>query len=294
MPISVIPFPQIDPVAVTIPLGFVDLPIRWYALAYIAGLLLGWRLCVWLVKRPALWPENRAPMTPAQPEELLTWMTLGVVLGGRIGFVLFYAPLHFIQNPLDALQIWQGGMSFHGGFLGVIVGVILFCRVRGLPLLQVGDAVALATPLGIFFGRMANFINGELWGRPTDVPWAMVFPAAGPEPRHPSQLYEGALEGMILGLVMWWLAVRKDWLKWPGAMIGVFFIGYGLGRTVAENFRQGNMEFMSPNNPVGQVIRFGSAPDSLGFTMGQVLSMPMLAVGAAFLWLAFRRRQPVA
>lgn len=291
MSMFVIPFPQIDPVAVTIPLGIVDLPIRWYALAYIVGLILGWRLCVLLMRRPKLWPGNAAPMTPAQPEELLTWMTLGVVIGGRLGFVLFYNPLHFLENPAQVLQVWQGGMSFHGGFIGVMLGVIFYARSKALPLLQVGDAVALAAPTGLLFGRIANFINGELWGRPTDVFWAMVFPAAGPEPRHPSQLYEAALEGLLLGLVMWWLAWARGWLKWPGAMIGLFFIGYGAGRTIAENFRQGNLEFVTPDNPVGQVIRFGTGPEAFGLTMGQVLSLPMVAIGAVFLWIAFGRRR---
>ncbi|MEM6905966.1 MAG: prolipoprotein diacylglyceryl transferase, partial [Pseudomonadota bacterium] len=201
---AAIPFPEIDPALFTIELGGFEFALRWYALAYIAGLLIGWWLCVRLVKRPTLWPGNKSPMTPAQPEELLTWMVLGVIVGGRLGFVLFYNPSHFVTHPWEIPQIWQGGMSFHGGFLGVIVATIFYTRSKSIPLLQAGDAVALAAPVGIFLGRLANFINGELWGRPTDVPWGMVFPsveAAGlsyPQllpggenvPRHPSQLYE--------------------------------------------------------------------------------------------------------
>ncbi len=215
--IFAIPFPDIDPALFTLAIGGFEFSLRWYALAYIAGLVLGWRLMVRLMRRPALWPNDTAPMSPAQPEELLTWMILSVILGGRLGYVIFYNPGHFLANPADILKIWQGGMSFHGGFIGVIAGVFLFTRRHRMPLLQAGDAVALAAPAGLFFGRLANFINGELWGRVTDVPWAMVFPAAGPEPRHPSQLYEAALEGLVLGAVMWVLASRRGWLKRPGA-----------------------------------------------------------------------------
>ena len=286
----VLPYPEIDPALFTIELGGMAFSLRWYALAYIAGLVLGWRMMVWLMRRERLWPAGRAPMTPAQPEELLTWMVVGVVLGGRLGFVVFYNPGYYLDNPLEALMLWQGGMSFHGGFIGVIAGVVLFCRSRALPLLQVGDAVALAAPPGILFGRIANFINAELWGRPTDVPWAMVFPGTGGQPRHPSQLYEAALEGLLLGLVMWGLALGARWLRRPGAVTGLFLAGYGLARALVENFRQGDPQFVTPDNPAGQVIRFGAGPEALGLTMGQVLSLPMLAVGAAFLAIAFRRR----
>ena len=279
MPIFAIPFPQIDPALFTIALGGFEFSLRWYALAYIAGLVLGWRLMVRLMRRPQLWPGDKAPMTPAQPEELLTWMILGVILGGRLGYVVFYNPGYFFDHPAEILQVWQGGMSFHGGFIGVIVSLILFARTRGMPLLQAGDAVALAAPVGLFFGRLANFINGELWGRVTDVPWAMVFPAAGPEARHPSQLYEAGLEGLLLGAVMWGLALKGGWLKRPGSVIGVFFIGYGLARSVVENFRQWDAQ-------LGYMIEIGSG----GLTMGQMLSLPMVAIGLGFIWNARRRR----
>ena len=276
-----IPFPNIDPALFTIAFGGFEFSLRWYALAYIAGLIIGWRLIVMLMRRPQLWPNDRAPMKPETPEDLLTWMILGVLLGGRLGYVVFYDPGHFLANPADIVKIWQGGMSFHGGFIGVILGLVLFTHRRNLSLLQVGDAVALSAPLGLFFGRLANFINGELWGRVTDVPWGMVFPNAGPEPRHPSQLYEAGLEGLLLGAVMWLLAVRYGWLKRPGAVIGVFFIGYGLARSLVENFRQWDSQ-------IGYVFEIGWG----GLTMGQVLSMPMILIGLAFV-LTARRPDPV-
>jgi len=279
MPTLVIPYPDIDPALFTIALGSFEFSLRWYSLAYIAGLILGWRMIVWLVRRPKLWPGNKAPMTAEQPEDLLTWMILGVILGGRLGYVIFYNPAYFLANPGDILKVWEGGMSFHGGFLGVILGVYLFARRRSIPLLQISDAVALAAPAGLFFGRLANFINGELWGRVTDVPWAMVFPGAGPEPRHPSQLYEAGLEGLVLGAVIWWLALSRGWLRRPGAVTGMFFLGYGLARTLIENFRQWDAQ-------IGYVIEIGSG----GLTMGQMLSMPMVLIGLGFIWYAWRRR----
>ena len=272
-----IPFPDIDPALFTLAVGGIEFSLRWYALAYIGGLLLGWRLMVRLMRRPGLWPANKAPMTPAQPEELLTWMILGVILGGRLGYVIFYQPGYFLDHPGEILRVWEGGMSFHGGFIGVIVSLILYARARGMPLLQAGDAVALAAPAGLFFGRLANFVNGELWGRVTDVPWAMVFPGAGPEPRHPSQLYEAGLEGLLLGAVMWGLALSRGWLKRPGSVIGVFFIGYGLARSVVENFRQWDAQ-------LGYMIEIGSG----GLTMGQMLSLPMVLIGLGFIWNARR------
>jgi len=294
MPILAIPYPEIDPEIFSIDIGGFQFALRWYALAYIAGLLIGWRICVRLMRAPGLWPGNRAPMTPAQPEELLTWMVLGVIIGGRLGFVLFYNPVYFMAHPAEILMLWQGGMSFHGGFIGVIAGVILFCRVKELPILQVADAVALAAPVGLFFGRLANFINGELWGRTTSVSWGMVFPNAGPLPRHPSQLYEATLEGILLFCVLMALALGRHWLKRPGAITGMFFIGYGLARTFVENFREGNAEFMSPGNPAGHIIRFGAGPEAGGLTMGQVLSIPMILIGALFMIYAFSRPEPAA
>lgn len=283
----VLPFPQIDPALFTVAVGDFEFSLRWYALAYIGGLVIGWRLMVMLMRREHLWPGARAPMSPAAPEDLLTWMVVGVVLGGRFGFVLFYNPGHYLANPLDALKLWEGGMSFHGGFLGVILAVILFCRVRALPLMQVADGVALAAPAGIFLGRIANFINAELWGRPSDVPWAMVFPTADDQPRHPSQLYQAGLEGLLLFAVIWVVALRGG-LKRPGTVTGLFFLIYGLSRTVVENFRQGDLQFVTPDNPNGQFWRFGAGPEAFGLTMGQILSLPMIAIGIGFLLWARR------
>lgn len=280
----VLPFPSIDPAIVSVEVFGLTLALRWYALAYIAGLVLAWRYVRSLMKRPALWPRAQAPMTPDQPEELLTWMVLGVVLGGRLGYVLFYQPAYFAANPAEILQVWSGGMSFHGGFLGVVAGVALYCRGRGLAVLQVGDAVAMAAPIGLLLGRLANFINAELWGRVTDAPWAMVFPNAGPLPRHPSQLYEAVLEGAVLFLALWWIGTRRGGLMRPGAMIGLFLIGYGAARSVVELFRQPDASFAGPGNPLGHAVQLGAG---YGLTMGQVLSIPMIAVGIA---LALRAR----
>ena len=284
----VIPFPDIDPALFTLDLGGFQFSLRWYALAYIAGLLIGWRLMVRLMKRPALWPQAKAPMKPEQPEELLTWMVIAVVLGGRAGYVLFYDFGRFLQDPLQIVKIWEGGMSFHGGFLGVILATILYTRAKKQPLLQVGDAVALAAPVGLLLGRLANFINGELYGRVTDVSWAMRFPLPHPEtgardwtnltePRHPSQLYEAVLEGAVLLIVLWMLALLFGWLKRPGAITGMFFIGYGAARFFVEFFRE-------PDQQLAQMAR------DLGLSMGQILSLPMIAIGLVFLWVGFRRR----
>ncbi|MEM1297853.1 MAG: prolipoprotein diacylglyceryl transferase [Pseudomonadota bacterium] len=296
----VLPFPDIDPALFTLSLGSFEFSLRWYALAYIVGLVVGWRLMVWLMRRPVLWPGQKAPMTTEQPEALLTWMVLGVILGGRVGYVLFYQPGYFVENPMAIIAVWEGGMSFHGGFLGVIVATILFTRMHKIPLLQAGDAVALAAPFGILLGRLANFINGELYGRATDVAWAIQFPThnadgsrnwdALTEPRHPSQLYEAGLEGLLLFAVMWWLAVRAGWLKRPGRLIGVFFMGYGAARAFVENFRQGDPQFVSAANPNGQYWRFGEGADAFGLTMGQILSLPMVAIGIGFLLVAWRHR----
>lgn len=285
---AILPFPDIDPALFTIEFGDFQFSLRWYALAYIAGLLIAWRLMVALMRRPALWPANKAPMKPEQPEELLTWMVLAVVLGGRAGYVLFYDFGRFLDDPLQIVKIWEGGMSFHGGFLGVILATILYTRAKAMPLLQVADGVALATPFGLFLGRLANFINGELYGRVTDVAWAMRFPLHDPqtggrdwtnltEPRHPSQLYEAALEGALLFAVMWLLATRGGWLKRPGALTGVFFLGYGLARFTVEFFRE-------PDAHLADMAR------DLGLSMGQILTLPMLVVGVGFLVVGFRRR----
>jgi phosphatidylglycerol:prolipoprotein diacylglycerol transferase len=290
-----LPFPDIDPVLFSVEILGVELALRWYALAYIAGLVLGWRYIAWLCARPALW-GGRSPMEPTRAEDLLTWMVIGVILGGRLGFVLFYQPGYFAAHPAEILAVWKGGMSFHGGFLGVVAATWGFARKNGVDPLRLGDGVAAAAPIGLLFGRLANFVNGELWGRPTEVPWAVVFPAADCPPpwplacgRHPSQLYEAALEGLVLGLLLF-LAIRRGALARPGRVMGLFLVGYGLARLVVEAFRQADAQFVTDLNPFGHVIAVGS----WGLSMGQILSLPMLAAGIALLVLAPRPPQQPA
>ena len=288
------PFPDIDPVLVSFRLGGIEFAIRWYALAYIAGLLLGWRYVVWLCRRPALW-GGRAPMPAERADDLLTWMILGVILGGRIGYVLFYQPAYFAQNPSEILAVWQGGMSFHGGLIGVATGVVGFSLRNGYRILSVGDAVSAAAPIGLFFGRLANFINAELWGRPSHAPWAVVFPGeaaqacppdwVGPCARHPSQLYEAGLEGLVLFLILAF-AIRAGALARPGRIFGLLLVGYSLARMVVELFRQADPQFVTPGNPHGHVLQFGA---EYGLTMGQILSLPMLALGLVLVALSMRR-----
>src|ERR1700675_39905 len=237
MPLFVIPFPALD--RGLVPRARVSIP--WYALAYIFGILLGWVYARALVRSSRLWggnsSKNLAPMTLVDFDDFVLWVTLGIILGGRIGYVLFYNLPHFAAHPIEIVQLWSGGMSFHGGFTGCVVAVLLFARKRGLPILSLGDITCAVGPIGIFLGRIANFINGELWGRPADVPWAMVFPGGGPLPRHPSQLYEAALEGLLL-LAVLALLMRAGALKRPGLIIGAFAVVYAIARTTSEFFRE--------------------------------------------------------
>ena len=255
-------FPNLDPVIVS----FGPIAIRWYALAYVVGLVLGWRYMRYLAKGAVPGLDQRAA------DDFLVWCTLGVILGGRLGYVIFYQPGYFIDHPGQIPVIWQGGMSFHGGMLGVVGALLLFARLRKLNVLAVADAAACAVPIGLFFGRIANFINGELYGRASGVSWAMVFPGGGPAPRHPSQLYEAFLEGLILFIILTLLVFVLGAGRRPGLLTGVFLIGYGLARIVAELFRE-------PDAFLGFI--FG------GISMGQILSLPMLAFG---LYLALRTR----
>jgi phosphatidylglycerol:prolipoprotein diacylglycerol transferase len=258
-----IPFPQLDPIIVQ--LG--PFAIRWYALAYIVGLLLGWRLVRRLVMRPG-WT-----MTGEAVDDLLFYTTLGVILGGRIGYVIFYNLAHYVSHPLDILAVWHGGMSFHGGLIGVVIGAWWFSRKQRIPVLEVGDALAVATPIGLFLGRLANFVNGELWGRPTDVPWAMVFPTGGPIPRHPSQLYEAALEGVVLFVIMQIFGWRPRRPGCDGLLGGIFLTGYATFRFFVEFFRE-------PDAQLGFIISW--------LTMGQILCIPMFLAGV-FLIVRARR-----
>jgi phosphatidylglycerol:prolipoprotein diacylglycerol transferase len=253
-------FPNIDPVAIE--LG--PLQIRWYALAYIAGLVLGWRYALYLAGRS---PHG---IKRQDVDDFLSWATLGVVLGGRLGYVLFYKPGYYLYHPLEIFAVWHGGMSFHGGALGVIIAIIWFCRRRGIPMFAFGDLICCAAPIGLFFGRIANFINGELWGRVTDVPWGIIFPTGGPFARHPSQLYQAAMEGLLLFAVLTLLQFGTRLRDKPGALSGVFLLGYALARVVGELFRE-------PDAHLGYLV--------LGTTMGQLLSIPLALAG---LWLIFR------
>ncbi|UWQ02411.1 prolipoprotein diacylglyceryl transferase [Aliiroseovarius crassostreae] len=292
--IMAIPFPALTPEIFTIELGPISFALRWYAMGYLVGIAIGWWIIAQALKRPALWRAG-PPMERAQLEDLATWIVLGIIGGGRLGFVLFYQPDYYLSNPVEILKVWQGGMSFHGGFLGVIAAVFFWSRRRGLPVASVADCLAIAAPIGIGLVRIANFINAELWGRPTDLPWGVIFPgeaaqtcanlANGACARHPSQLYEAALEGTVLAAVLLHLAFRSGWLKRPGALTGGFFLGYGLARFTVEFFRLADAQFISADNPFGHVIRLGD----YGITMGQTLTLPMIVIGAATLIWAFRR-----
>ncbi|MGO4526888.1 prolipoprotein diacylglyceryl transferase [Microvirga sp. 2MCAF35] len=273
MPLS---FPLIDPVAISIG----PFAIRWYALAYVAGLLGGWFYAKRLAAKAELWGGSKQPK-PMDVDDLIVWVALGVVLGGRIGYVLFYNLGSYLSHPLEIFAIWRGGMSFHGGFLGSVLAIVLFARSRGLNPLALLDMAAVVVPIGLFFGRIANFINGELWGRPApDFPYAVVFPHAGPEPRHPSQLYEAFGEGLILFLIMAF-AARRFGFRRPGLLGGIFVLGYAIARIVCEFFRE-------PDAQLG--FLFGSSVQALsgGITMGMLLSVPMALVGIGFIVMAVR------
>ena len=261
-----IQFPQIDPVAIA--LG--PLQIRWYALAYLTGILLGWAYAIYIAKKDAAkgGRPNRDDI-----DDFLPFAVLGVILGGRLGFVLFYQPAYFLQHPMEVFQVWNGGMSFHGGAAGVITAVIVYSLIKKIPMIRLGDLMALCCTIGLFFGRIANFINGELYGRVTDVSWGVVFPGGGEQPRHPSQLYEAALEGLLLFTILSVLA-HKAWVRErPGIIGGAFLVGYGLSRMFVELFRE-------PDWYLGFVV--GQA------TMGQLLCIPMIIAGICFIINALR------
>ena len=286
-----IPFPDISPNLVSFELFGIEIALRWYALAYIVGILFGWWIVLRAIRNPRLW-SGEPPLTAEQVERLLTWIILGVILGGRLGYVLFYDLPTYLADPLQIVRVWEGGMSFHGGFAGVVVAAIWFCRREGIPMLSMGDLLAIAAPVGLMLGRLANFINAELWGRQTDLPWGVIFPGAAAQTcpqlvglcaRHPSQLYQAALEGLLLALVLLWLAFRRGWFKRPGALMGVFLVGYGIARFVVEFVRQPDAQFVSEGNPIGLALQVGG----YGLTMGQLLSLPMIVVG---LWFVLRTK----
>ncbi|MET0841196.1 MAG: prolipoprotein diacylglyceryl transferase [Methyloceanibacter sp.] len=270
MLLFVVPSPVIDPVAIA--LG--PLAIRWYGLAYMAGILLGWLYGRYLVSRPELWGGKPA-MTVPQADDFLLWITLGIVVGGRLGFVLFYEPSFFWHNPAEIPAVWHGGMSFHGGLLGVVLAVYFFATIKRINPLSLGDVASAATPFGLFFGRIANFINAEVVGRPSDLPWAMVFPGAGDAPRHPSQLYEAFLEGIVLFIILRIATHRYHALTRPGTVFGLFLVFYGLFRSLTEFVREPHA-----NHPLDIGI----------LTPGIVYSVPMILIGLWLIWRA--RRKP--
>jgi phosphatidylglycerol:prolipoprotein diacylglycerol transferase len=267
--LPVLMFPQFDPFIV----HYGAFGIRWYALSYIAGLVLGWRLVRRLVQ------QSPVVTTPLLVDDFLTWATLGVVLGGRLGYVLFYQPGFFFAHPMKIFEVWTGGMSFHGGMLGVALVIVLFCRKHAIPILGFADRIAVAAPIGLGLGRVANFINGELWGRPAPLwlPWAMIFPTGGPIPRHPSEIYEALMEGLILFFIMYALSRREAMRARFGLLTGIFLVGYAIARIIAEFFRE-------PDAFLGFLWE--------GATMGQLLSVPVLLAGVGLI--IWARRRPAA
>jgi phosphatidylglycerol:prolipoprotein diacylglycerol transferase len=273
MPFLLISFPVFDPIAISIG----PFAIRWYALAYIGGILLGWFYARSLIKNEKLW-GGPAPISLTQMDDFILWVTVGIILGGRTGYVLFYNFPFFVQHPAEILELWKGGMSFHGGFLGCVVAVMWFAHKNRVSILSLGDITTAVGPIGLFLGRIANFVNGELWGRPADpnLPWAMIFPTGGPLPRHPSQLYEAGLEGILLFTVLA-VMIRLGALKRPGLILGSFIAIYGLARITGEHFRE-------PDPQLG--FLWG------GLTMGMLLSVPMVIVGAIIIFFVLRHKSP--
>lgn len=291
--LAAIPFPNLSPNIFSISLFGMEFALRWYAMAYIVGIVIGWRIIVAALRRPALWSKDTSPFSPEQAEDLLTWIVVGVILGGRLGYVFFYQPAYYLQNPLEIPAIWTGGMSFHGGFLGVILLAYIWTRRNNAALWPLADSLAIAVPPALLLGRVSNFINAELWGRPTDAPWGVIFPGEAAQAcegiigacaRHPSQLYEAALEGLILGAVLLYFAFRRGLLKRQGAATGIFFAGYGMARFAVEFVRQPDAQFVTLNNPLGLAWQV----NGYGLTMGQFLSLPMIFVGLFLIWRAFR------
>ncbi len=288
-----IPFPNINPEIFSFGLFGFDFALRWYAVSYILGFVCAITMMKFFIRRRALWAMDGPPLKLDQADSLLTYLILGVIIGGRLGYVVFYNLPFYASNPLSIIKIWDGGMAFHGGFIGVILAVIIFCFINKLSLLSTADLIAVSTPPGLFFGRVANFINAELWGRPTEMPWGVIFPGnlaqkcdieTGPCARHPSQLYEAGLEGLLLLIILIILVYNGGFKKF-GFLTGVFVLGYGLSRFLVEYFRVPDQQFFSSLNPHGFAFQFGNA----GITMGQFLSLPMILVGLIFIMWSMRR-----
>jgi phosphatidylglycerol:prolipoprotein diacylglycerol transferase len=274
MPVFALPFPLIDPVALNVG----PFPVRWYALAYIAGFIFAWWAARALARRDEFWLPGQPRPAPDAIDDLIVYAAFGVILGGRLGHVLFYDPGFYLAHPIEIFETWKGGMAFHGGLIGALIGLWLFARRDKLPVLTVVDLGATVAPAGLFFGRIANFIKPEMWGRETDAPWGFVFPQAGDLPRHPSQLYEAGLEGLALGLALW-TAARAGGLKHPGLATGLFGVGYGFARIFCEFFRE--------PDPVQEAL-------AGGLTKGMALSGPMIVIGAALVVFSLRRREVTA
>ena len=261
LPLAALPFPNIDPVIVH--LG--PLAIHWYGVGYIVGILFAWWYAKRLISNPKLWQNGVLPMKPEDLDDFVVWAAIGVVLGGRTGYVLFYDLPRYLANPLDIFAVWQGGMSFHGGLLGTALAMVLFARKRGIRTWSLLDVVAAGVPVGLGLVRVANFINSELWGRVSTMPWAVEFPNGGPFARHPSQLYEALLEGLVLFVVLRFFTHSRLKLKTPRFVGGVFVCGYGLSRILVEFFRE-------PDQQIGYLL-------GGWLTMGMVLSLPMVLFG---------------
>jgi phosphatidylglycerol:prolipoprotein diacylglycerol transferase len=270
LPVSALAFPNIDPVIFSVG----PLAVHWYGLGYVVGIMFAWWYCKKLLRNHRLWGNNQPPMQPEALDDFVIWAALGVVLGGRIGYVLFYNFSYYLSNPLAIPAVWDGGMSFHGGILGTTIAMIWFARSRGIKVWSMFDVIAAGVPVGLGVVRVANFINSELWGRVSDVPWAFYFPNGGPEPRHPSQLYEAFLEGFVLFFVLLLLVWVGKKLKAPGFIAGTFVLGYGLSRIIVEFFRE-------PDAQLGYL--FGG-----WLTMGMILSLPMVLIGLWAMWRANR------
>ena len=294
---AVLQFPDLSPVMITLPIGANGFPIYWYAVAYIVGIITARWIVLSLIRRAHLWRGGEAPLTENDLENLVTWIILGVIGGGRVGYLLFYADSSVWSSFWSIINMRDGGMSFHGGFAGVIIAGVVFCLAKKISIRPLADAIAVSTPPALLYGRTANFVNAELWGRETTVPWGVVFPGIDAQTcanaardmcaRHPSQLYEALGEGLILGALLLYLAFRTDALKRTGLLMGIFVAGYGLVRFLVEFVRQPDAQFTGPGNPIGYALQLGE----WGLTMGQILTIPMILVGAYFILRARPERE---
>ncbi len=287
-------FPNISPEIFSINIAGIEFALRWYAVSYILGFIVAILLMKYFLRQGKLWPHGTAPMDVDQAESIITYLILGVILGGRLGYVLFYNFEFYLAHPINIIRIWDGGMSFHGGFLGVVIAAVIYCRYNGIRLLSGADLIAVASPPGLLFGRVANFINAELWGKPTSQPWGVIFPGSAAQDcpgvvgkcaRHPSQLYEAGLEGLILLVILLLLAFSGAF-KRPGLVTGVFIAGYGLSRFLVELVRVPDPQFFSEENPFGFAYVIGD----YGLTMGQALSLPMIMVGCLFIMVGQKKK----